>query len=223
MNLMKSKDSARTPLHAVPSGIRTAPDLPQRQSLMQHRIESKRHLLTEEMLLYFGETCCTPVHHNTRLWQGDNTARKPRSIHQPIVNEVERPGLVDRHRQHRSEVARWERSAREDNPFLDNYPARRKACDSFGNRTFFRELVEFVDPGAVELCGPIAPNRRCFWRTKSSSSQQRRSFSVQGRSLSSIAVLFTYQPDHCLESRNSRDSRLWMRNFYSENSQPLLI
>jgi hypothetical protein len=54
---MKSKDSARTPLYAVPSVLRTAPDLPQRQSLMQHRIESKRHLLTNEMLLYIGETC----------------------------------------------------------------------------------------------------------------------------------------------------------------------
>ena len=54
---MKSKDSAKTPLHAVPNGLRTVPDLPQRQSLMQHRIESKRHLLTEEMLLYFGDTC----------------------------------------------------------------------------------------------------------------------------------------------------------------------
>jgi acyl-CoA reductase-like NAD-dependent aldehyde dehydrogenase len=54
---MKSKDSARTLVYAVPNGLRTAPDLPQRQSLMQHRIESKRHLLTKEMLLYIGETC----------------------------------------------------------------------------------------------------------------------------------------------------------------------
>ena len=48
---MKSEDYARIPLDPAPSGLRTAPDPP------QHRIESKRHLLTEEMLLYFGEIC----------------------------------------------------------------------------------------------------------------------------------------------------------------------
>jgi hypothetical protein len=30
---------------------------------MQHRIESKRHLLTEETLLYFGETCPALAEH----------------------------------------------------------------------------------------------------------------------------------------------------------------
>jgi hypothetical protein len=54
---MKGKVTARTSLHAIPSRLRTMHDLPERQSVIHHRIEGKRQLLTEEILHYFGDTC----------------------------------------------------------------------------------------------------------------------------------------------------------------------
>src|ERR1700746_403432 len=54
---MKGKDAATTPLYAVPSRLMMVRDLPRGQPVTQDGIEGKRHLLAEEMLGYFGETC----------------------------------------------------------------------------------------------------------------------------------------------------------------------